>query len=455
MAPSPVLITECNSFDQYQIITKDCKTDSFFNILYCNARSIANVSKFHLFKLLVNKVNPDCVILTETWLKPGDEVFYSIDGFELSSAPRIQGRGGGVAVYLRSSVRASIVTKIQSDHSILHLECKLSQSTSTTHVIAVYNPRIGVSHKTLGDLEEIISGIKGKVILIGDFNINLLSPTTLCRFYMDYMASYDLSIVNNTLPTRGENLIDHVWTNDPSLPNWRYYSVIDAFADHRWSVVHVPAQRAHIISQPVVKNLTSYIKVKNYLEASPFVCDPRTNNLPEDIVCYLKKAISNATSEVVIGNGHKLKSLPWVTDHYLMLHNRKHNWYILCGRYPNNREIKESYRSCASKERNLRKLLLKRYFNSKIKSASGNSRNIWRALNELSGRASPGAPDRVDKLITQTGLITDVKAVANEFNDFFIRVGDSDTLSLDLNPIEPIHRLFSSFEEVNVENMFK
>ena len=67
-----------------------------FSLCYINARSICN--KFDNIELLVKRLHfPHILVISETWLSPGEEKFYDLFNYKASHIVRNY-KGGGVSV---------------------------------------------------------------------------------------------------------------------------------------------------------------------------------------------------------------------------------------------------------------------------------------------------------------------------------------------------------------------
>ena len=80
-------------------VTGQVETDNAVKVLYCNVRSVANVSKFQLFLLYVKQIKPDIICVTETWFNAGDELFLFY--LRIYVIPCLKTKETGSAVRLR------------------------------------------------------------------------------------------------------------------------------------------------------------------------------------------------------------------------------------------------------------------------------------------------------------------------------------------------------------------
>src|SRR2546425_741590 len=74
-------------------------------ILQLNCRSLKK--NFDQLNLLLSNFStaPQIISLSETWLKPSDQLpYFSIPGYQFISVPRRKKRGGGVGFYISNSL---------------------------------------------------------------------------------------------------------------------------------------------------------------------------------------------------------------------------------------------------------------------------------------------------------------------------------------------------------------
>jgi len=68
------------------------------------------------------------------------------------------------------------------------------------NIINLFSPHTQSLGSTLVDLEQNINLCIDEIIVIGDFNLNLLNRTYLRDFYLDMVKSYGFSFVSTTAP---------------------------------------------------------------------------------------------------------------------------------------------------------------------------------------------------------------------------------------------------------------
>ena len=80
---------------------KPTLSDNYFSVLQISSRS--HCKNFDRVKRLLSNftILPTAITIVETWLNNFQESYYSIPDYNLISAPRLQKRGGGGAIYLK------------------------------------------------------------------------------------------------------------------------------------------------------------------------------------------------------------------------------------------------------------------------------------------------------------------------------------------------------------------
>ncbi|XP_053151089.1 uncharacterized protein LOC128344612 [Hemicordylus capensis] len=163
-------------------------TPSRIRVLLLNARSVnAKTSLIH--DLIVDE-RADLVCVTETWLDVLGGVGLSQlcpPGFQIAQQPRLEGRGGGVAVIFRETLPVSRCPVRQSQNfECLSLRVGLRDRLG---ILLVYRPPRCTS-VSLPELAGVVSEValgSPRLIVLGDFNVHAEAP--LVGAAQDFMAS--------------------------------------------------------------------------------------------------------------------------------------------------------------------------------------------------------------------------------------------------------------------------
>lgn len=181
-------------------------------LCHINAQSINN--KIDEFRVTFENSGVDVVCVSETWLnKNTPDSLVSLMGYKIYRADR-RTRGGGVAIYVRKGILCRLVSESMEDEGIEHLFVEINTNDEKLLVGCVYRPYSNISLVNLNAKLETITVEYTEVIIVGDFNSNLLSESTL----RDNMAVFGLSPTNITMPTHftasSNTLLDVFFVSD-------------------------------------------------------------------------------------------------------------------------------------------------------------------------------------------------------------------------------------------------
>ena len=151
--------------------------------------------------LLVSK-DLDCLALTETWLKQGNDSSHIIKelcptGYSLCHEPRKNRRGGGVALLYKNDLKAKKMPVI-AQKSFEYQEVKIRTMEKTFHILIVYRPPPNSINKSNDGqfFEEFATYLEkqsvqtGQLIIVGDFNFHVddMNDAAATKF-LDLMTS--------------------------------------------------------------------------------------------------------------------------------------------------------------------------------------------------------------------------------------------------------------------------
>jgi hypothetical protein len=176
------------------------------SVVQSNVRSLRN--KFDELLLLVERVHPDIIALTETWLSPDilDSEFH-LAGYYMYRADRSPQRiGGGVALYCKEHLHPSLLEEYKDPEGTEEsLWCRLRLLNSNVTVGVVYRSPISIGLQSLVRLKRYCS--HGNTLVLGDFNAPSIDWNSYCCEAPT--DSFDTKLLESVLDV---NLIQHVQT---------------------------------------------------------------------------------------------------------------------------------------------------------------------------------------------------------------------------------------------------
>ena len=166
-----------------------------------NVRSIVNSTE--LFVDTVENYNLDLVALTETWLRPNDDVILGEmcpPGYDVIHIPRRTGRGGGVAFVFKQCFK-TLLHQNKDYNSMENMEFTLNCNSETYRIIVIYRPpssskngaTFGVFLEEFNSLLESCMLTNGTLVILGDFNIHMddANSAGVSKFH-DLLQEYGL-----------------------------------------------------------------------------------------------------------------------------------------------------------------------------------------------------------------------------------------------------------------------
>lgn len=219
-----------------------------FGIIHQNIQSIGNaVEQLEIFL----QDHEDCKVLclSEHWKTEEQLNNYSIPNFNLvSKFCREENKHGGCAIYVAEHLKnfhnKKNVGKISETG---HIECAAVEGKvgdDRTVIINVYRPPNGDIKIFLEKIDKILSTLiheKVTIFLVGDFNIDLLTPNKNMIEFISLLTSHNLqqTIFQNTRITPiSQTCIDNIFTNCNNH-NYEVQVIASKLSDHTAQKINI------------------------------------------------------------------------------------------------------------------------------------------------------------------------------------------------------------------------
>ncbi|XP_026731853.1 uncharacterized protein LOC113496734 [Trichoplusia ni] len=192
------------------------------NVCHINAQSVPS----HYSDLVDTFSNSGvhAVLISETWLKPHLlSTTYPLPGFVLIRNDRVEKRGGGVAIYLRSEFPFKILaTSPGSSASSEFLFLEVFVKGAKLILGVVYCPPTVDYFSSIEPVLESIGSEYSHVIVMGDFNTDLLSENSLrSRKLLEIIRSSSLHVLplqaTHHIIDGHDTWLDLILSSSPSL----------------------------------------------------------------------------------------------------------------------------------------------------------------------------------------------------------------------------------------------
>lgn len=169
---------------------------------HVNVRSL--ISSFQLFTDLIVDNDFTVIALSETWLSPNvSSQQLKLTDYDLVRSDR-ESRGGGVAFYVKSNVKYSILDiQYLPSHELEQLWIILKVARLKIAVGCAYRPP-NQSITCLDELETVLSNLSlevDEIMLVGDLNVDFLRTDTKLQYLLNILDLFNLKQIINE-PTR-------------------------------------------------------------------------------------------------------------------------------------------------------------------------------------------------------------------------------------------------------------
>ena len=163
-----------------------------------NARSV-NSSAGIIAQHLLN-FDLDLLAVTESWLTSdsGDDILRGIcpEGYLSLHRPRLERRGGGLALIYRSTIHPRILDVPFIPTSFECLVSTFSINSSAILLVLIYRPPNSSQTSFLTEFGQFLDhliGMRGNLLILGDFNIHVDNRnSTFAEGFSSILVSHDL-----------------------------------------------------------------------------------------------------------------------------------------------------------------------------------------------------------------------------------------------------------------------
>ena len=452
---------KCDYLDVGDIWQENVLNPDNMSFLNVNIRSLTGKFNELLAFLKVANFSFTFIVLTEVWLDSNfDNHQFFIPGYKFVFCLREGRIGGGIIIYYKETLNVTTInekTGIFSTHESLCIKFKLNNKTF--HIWAVYRPPSCSTTDFLMYMENNLKFLRGKnCFFMGDINLDVLCRTTtqsVVNNYIDVMTTHGFKLMINkatyfsSIEKSLTTCLDHIWHNTRLKGN--AYIVGPPLADHMAIIfaTNFCCKNINKKQTRIVFRDFSYQNKCNFLNS--LACELEryfiiTNNSDEETIKFFNwityladKYFPKKCKNVIINSD----SAPWITRDIKFCIAKKQRWFRLL-------KAKiityNSYKNYCNLLKRLLRAAECSYYNAKFESFGKNAKNNWKLLNSLMGR------QHVENNICLTvnnESITDIKQIAEKFNDYFASLPAAISAQLpppanNLNELNHINRTESS-----------
>ena len=460
---SSIYLTHDSLKDNLDIFTNK------FTILSINCQSL--FAKFDSLNVLIKELKLEkcqfsAICLQETWLsKDSDLSFYQIEDYTLISKGHQCTKHGGLAIYLHKKYMYTLKSLYTVSDVWEGLFIEITNLKQKLTIGNVYRPPKENNKKEhieqfIYEISPILADINSRMMLIGDFNIDLLKIHEN-NVYCDF---YDTLISNNfkptiTLPTRfsqhSASLIDNIFINFNTAMPYFVGTLISNISDHLPSVLSIECstefKKDHSklyyrkCNDDTLNFIYNDLMKVNIIEKlnTDKTADPNENyaKLEHIIILLLDK---HMPLKKIKSNKYKDKRTEWITTGIIRSIKYRDKLYKSLKLLPIN-TVEHSLMKTNLKTYNkiLKKLINNakhQYYTKHFHINQHNTKKTWETIKTIIG-SKRNDEEQIQYLSIINNKITNKLQIAEHFNQYFGMVGES----MASDNLPPDHATFKKY----------
>ena len=441
-------------------------------------------SKFDNLNVFLEDVNSNVTIsalcLQETWLGENfDWSLLQLSNYICIPQSKYCSEHGGLAIYLHKNYNSYEIINIGRSESFEGLFVRIKDTFNKNNICIanIYRPpRDNYTNENIQlFIDEFmpvlsnLSKLNDKIIVAGDFNIDLLKigDRWIFRDYLENFLSFDL-LPTLTLPTRitdhSATLIDNIFSNNNNEKTYSSGIIVTNISDHfptfysfdnsksNYNIMNKKFTFHRKLSSENIHNLIVDLESSKIMELFDLNenANPNYNyNILENILTTaLNKNIPIIKSKV---HKYKHKIASWITQGIIKSIKFRDKLYRNMKSVPlNNTEYLILRQNLTTYNRILKRTLRNAkvtYYKQKFANCQSDSRKTWSAIREVIHKnKNINIPDTMN---INNCEINDKTQIVNFFNDYFAEIGQ-----VMANKIKNHDLSFSAYLNKHIDSRF-
>lgn len=403
------------------------KQKPFMSVLHINARSASNKSDTISNFLNEFKFRFKIILFTETWYRD-DGSMVELDGYRIFFLNRTNRRGGGVAIYVDSSLKFELVSEfstITNDYEMLTI--KLNRDI----VSVLYRPPGANASLFFAFYETFLDFVNGnnlRLICGGDFNINFSEHSSIADTLITIIQSKGFINTINT-PTRvtmlSSSILDLVVTNlDTVVADTG--TITSDISDHCPVFILYCSENRQLPRgcKPVRVQCVSDEALEHFrqdISLHDWTCVTNERNVNVAYRAFVRSFIQIYALHFPFKSfkPSKRSKKPWVTKSHLAMIRKKNRLYrsFLVSRKP---AAFDEFKKTRNALNSLLRRAKQEYYQQLFADITPRHPDAtWKLINRILGRENNRSfPDS----ITYNGHEVFGEALAQHFNEFFVNI---------------------------------
>ena len=448
--------------------------DSSLNIMHFNIRNLVT-NKTELEECIsLLKRKPDIIALSETWLDRFNKTSINFQGYTCYNVVRTKPHGG-VSILIRENIESSLIEKYSYVNSEIEI-CTVSVKIKAENYIvsSIYRPRF--KHDKINEFRKSLEPIlndkifrNSKVILAGDFNINLLEHQSHIdtNDYLAFMQNCNyLPVI--TRPTRypeGQqraqpSLLDHIYINftPPSISGILKFSITDHLPTFLTFILPSSKITSQTIKFRVFKeeNRRKFTRELSHIMWEDILTSPNIDTNFDSFMEHFQRLYNSNFPIVTKSLSSKRLSHPWITPSVIKAIKNKND---ALNNFKMGVTSWDEYKIIRNRTNSIIKTSKSNYYINLSNNFKSSTQKLWQNLNALN--KSPPSTSKTPNILHNNSLLTKPVPIADVFNNFFANIGSTLESKLPPPQNDPIDYLHGNFPnsmqvpEVTLEDVMK
>ncbi|KAB0805423.1 hypothetical protein PPYR_02393 [Photinus pyralis] len=452
---NPHTTISVETIDDYKHHCNQNINDNFnFQLFHLNIRSISkNLDELQVY---LNQLHApfDCLVLSETWQIP-DINLVKLEGYnEIYNQGQINKNDG---VYLRNTLNFSYTCVSVHVHRILQISIEILGKTLV--LIAMYRPPSTSSELFLIEFNKYLNDIKQKAdfyLLVGDFNIDILSDEINVLNYLDIMSEHNYTSTIN-IPTRKSKItsscLDHIFIKQPRLLNYesfRTYVLKIGITDHYATIINLKMHEKFVASSKFTDNRKNvFFQVINYKNLKrdlnndswlPLDDINDANDCFNRFIHSLSAKIKEHSATVKIPR-KKQKRTDWITKGLVKCINNRDVLYKRMKSNVENLDYRHEFVTYRNQLNVLLKVTKANYYKREVNQNKNSNTGLWKVVHSISNSSNKRSGEDkscITKLkLPNNAIIENEMDLANHMNQYFANAGKNLADKIHLLPTTP------------------
>ena len=324
---------------------------------------------------LIDRLKPDVIIGTETWLtseiKDSEILTHH---YKIYRKDRKKGRGGGVLIGVKDDLQSMKLDNFDSDCESIWVKV-LTKTLKSVHICAYYRPDVSDT-KALTTFENTLKRIAHlknvQLIIGGDFNLpswnwlemKFKDKGTYRKSNEDFIdVLNDCNLQQVVLePTRASNILDVIFTNAPDLvPR---VEVIPGISDHSIEFNVKLDRKKNAMRQIFLYRRADWEKIKDEMRQLEKTIEDMIESGEENIDEVWEKfkvtLLESMAQHIPKKNTKSRDSYPWITQEIRKMIKKRDRLSKKLKKNPRLTELETKYKET---RREVKKLIRKEYWN--------------------------------------------------------------------------------------------